>query len=336
MCIRDRIQDKNQIILLKFTSEEEKIQYLKEVEQHKQNQLENYLGFTKILEFISKSKVPIIGHNCFMDCLFLYDSFIKPLVSDRNNPQQRASFNEYIEWKQEFNKFFSKLYDTKFISNQFFNNVFMGQTTLEQIKDKIIECGDKFKPVNINLNKGYESYDFLDKNQQTKLHEAGFDSYLTAWVFLRMTSQLKEDEIQQSLNIINNMKSYYNIQLALVEEKPRYCSIIYVLRDNPKQKLPFLQDKQLQGQQFKKDKQKQIMQKLKETMINAQNSQYITIRSSFDFNYFVELKLEDKNTDEIQKKFIDEIDSFKKLGFDVKPLDTYSKDRQKYSNEKKF
>ena len=40
----------------------------------------------------------------------------------------------------------------------------MGQTTLEQIKDKIIECGDKFKPVNINLNKGYESYDFLDKN----------------------------------------------------------------------------------------------------------------------------------------------------------------------------
>lgn len=47
-------------------------------------------------------------------------------------------------------------------------------------------------------------------------------------------------------------------------------------------------------------------------MINAQNSQYITIRSSFDFNYFVELKLEDKNTDEIQKKFIDEIDSFKK------------------------
>lgn len=71
-------------------------------------------------------------------------------------------------------------------------------------------------------------------------------------------------------------------------------------------------------------------------MINAQNSQYITIRSSFDFNYFVELKLEDKNTDEIQKKFIDEIDSFKKLGFDVKPLDTYSKDRQKYSNEKKF
>ena len=40
---------------------------------------EDALGFTRIVDFMSKLQKPIISHNGIMDLMFLYDKFFRPL-----------------------------------------------------------------------------------------------------------------------------------------------------------------------------------------------------------------------------------------------------------------
>lgn len=43
--------------------------------------LDYYTGFSKVFQLIRTLKKPIIGHNLFMDLLFMYKQFIGPLPS---------------------------------------------------------------------------------------------------------------------------------------------------------------------------------------------------------------------------------------------------------------
>ena len=63
------------------------------------------LGFTRIVDFMSKLKKPIISHNGIMDLMFTYDKFYQPL------PESQTEF------KFAINNLFPHIFDTKHMIN---------------------------------------------------------------------------------------------------------------------------------------------------------------------------------------------------------------------------
>lgn len=61
-------------------------------------------GFSRIVEMMIDSKLPLVGHNCMYDICFFYRQFIDELP---------ATFDEF---KEVWTKFFPFTYDTKVIS----------------------------------------------------------------------------------------------------------------------------------------------------------------------------------------------------------------------------
>lgn len=92
------------------------------------------------------------------------------------------------------------------------------------------------------------------------------------------------------------MKSFYDLQLDLVEEKPKYPSIIYVLKENNRSRFNSFQKQNpnMPSYLLRKEVQKLCIQDIKQTAVNKQNESMIFIKCSFDNNYYVELKLQEK------------------------------------------
>ena len=70
-----------------------------------QNKDADPLGFTRVVDFLSSMKKPLIVHNGLMDLLFLYDKFYGPL------PEEVDAFTAAI------NKVFPLIFDTKHMLN---------------------------------------------------------------------------------------------------------------------------------------------------------------------------------------------------------------------------
>lgn len=65
--------------------------------------LEN-IGFTHIIELLINHPKPIVGHNIYLDLLYIYNAFISPLPA------------QYSEFKMSFHALFPVVFDTKYIS----------------------------------------------------------------------------------------------------------------------------------------------------------------------------------------------------------------------------
>ena len=71
---------------------------------------------------------------------------------------------------------------------------------------------DKFEKKQITLAKGFERYEL--KNQV--LHEAGFDAYLTGWIYYQLSSLSKTcniDAKEEYKGKINLNRSYFYVDL---------------------------------------------------------------------------------------------------------------------------
>ena len=58
------------------------------------------LGFTRVIDYVSKLKKPLIGHNGILDLMFMYDKFYRPLPDTQ------------LEFKTAINALFPHIYDT--------------------------------------------------------------------------------------------------------------------------------------------------------------------------------------------------------------------------------
>ena len=66
---------------------------------------EDDLGFTKVIDYLTKLQKPIISHNGFLDMMFLHEKFIKPLPE------------KIIDFKKSLKSLFPHIYDTKHMIN---------------------------------------------------------------------------------------------------------------------------------------------------------------------------------------------------------------------------
>lgn len=221
-------------------SEAETKKYFEEKRRLKLEKFELEKGFTQVFELISESKIPLVGHNCFFDILFWMRHFHSLLDSS------------YQKFKQKFNKYFHKLYDTKYIGNNcFLRQEFEKGSSLSDYHKSILQGKLKTDSIELIIPPGFEGYtlnlpeeesqkmqEIIEKKQEKvgRYHEAGFDSFLTGISFLHFEKLLNMKNFENAyLNKINLVASFFNVNLEGIDEiKPR--SFIFVINEPNKLK----------------------------------------------------------------------------------------------------
>ncbi|KAF0762846.1 pre-piRNA 3'-exonuclease trimmer-like [Aphis craccivora] len=140
--------------------------------------LNKMMGIKHLINLISKLKKPIIGHNCALDILILYNQFFTPL------PENFKDFQNFV-----FNNF-GPIYDTKLLCKEVkrivsTNDKWMG-SSLSEIYSYLKEGeGEKYSStISIQLIG-------IEEPQDMKLHHAGWDAYYTGYCFVKMIHIIK-------------------------------------------------------------------------------------------------------------------------------------------------
>ncbi|XP_019761107.1 poly(A)-specific ribonuclease PARN isoform X1 [Dendroctonus ponderosae] len=136
------------------------------------SELDDYIGFSQVIRMIVKSEKIIVGHNFLLDFLHTIDKFLTPLPHD------------YLDFKDVVKSLFPAVYDTKFIgSSQHFKSI-IPSTVLGQLVHTVTTHPFNLPPCEIE--QGGQGYDIND----SKEHEAGYDSFITGLSFLAMWKHL--------------------------------------------------------------------------------------------------------------------------------------------------
>ncbi|XP_018572032.1 poly(A)-specific ribonuclease PARN isoform X2 [Anoplophora glabripennis] len=168
-----QVENKDRILFvrrLRTREEEEEIEKQKYEEQI--GELEDFVGFTKVLRMIVNSGKLIIGHNLCLDLLHTLDKFLNPLPDD------------YVEFKELAHSLFPKILDTKYMSSLEPFKELIQSNVLKHLLDAVSE--KPFEIPNVEFEQNQPGYNLNDGKE----HEAGYDAYITGLSFLSMWKYL--------------------------------------------------------------------------------------------------------------------------------------------------
>ena len=136
----------------------------------------NELGFSIFIEYLISKQIPIIGHNIYMDLMFIYDKLIDDLPED------------FYEYKQSIHKCFPIIYDTKTIATALkkYDNTKLESLYKSMIKHKY----NSYVNISMDVSNGFSLYNDLDNKL---LHDAGYDSLITGRCFIFMNKALQNE-----------------------------------------------------------------------------------------------------------------------------------------------
>ena len=142
--------------------------------------LESALGFTKVIEMMSKSGKLIIGHNMILDLAQTLNQFCGPLPDN------------YSEFKLMTSELFPRLLDTKLMANTIPFKQEIYQSSLDQLHRTVQSSPYQLPEISaaepgLGYEEGCERY-----------HEAGYDAYITGLCFIAMSNRLGQ--------LVNNNK----------------------------------------------------------------------------------------------------------------------------------
>ncbi|XP_060523091.1 poly(A)-specific ribonuclease PARN-like [Cylas formicarius] len=136
------------------------------------NELNRYLGFSKVIRLIVKSGKLVIGHNFLLDFLHTIEKFLTPLPED------------YNDFKECAGSMFSRILDTKFMSSSAPFKSQISTTILGSLLGILTEAPFGLPKTEVESGKvGYST-------DNPKEHEAGYDSFITGLCFLAMWQHL--------------------------------------------------------------------------------------------------------------------------------------------------
>ncbi|XP_055624362.1 poly(A)-specific ribonuclease PARN-like isoform X2 [Toxorhynchites rutilus septentrionalis] len=154
------------------------------------NELENAVGLSLVLQELSKARKLVVGHNMLLDLLFVIRQFFRPLP------------NNFQEFKKTVRELFPMLLDTKYLCTNGELKVHVNSSVLGHVFEAVKKAPFKMPEVVSEL----ENHQYSQENM--KLHEAGYDAYLTGICFLGLISYFKVDTRNLSNDPI--LKSYFN------------------------------------------------------------------------------------------------------------------------------
>uniref|UniRef100_A0A1I7T280 Poly(A)-specific ribonuclease PARN n=1 Tax=Caenorhabditis tropicalis TaxID=1561998 RepID=A0A1I7T280_9PELO len=135
---------------------------------------EAFEGISATMDALSMMRKVIVGHNSLLDTMYLYHYFFARLPE------------KYQTFKRKFNELFPKVIDTKILAQVL-------RMELPGVGDSLERLGDYFGTEASNRTvppelRGYIGpwMNPLDDDSENVYHNAGFDSYITGEVFLKL------------------------------------------------------------------------------------------------------------------------------------------------------
>nr|KAF6366807.1 poly(A)-specific ribonuclease [Pipistrellus kuhlii] len=192
-------EKKERYIVVSKVDEEERKRREQQKHAKEQEELNDAVGFSRVIHAIANSGKLIIGHNMLLDVMHTVHQFCCPLpeyllyttLPIYHGPAYASSGKFSLPAQQDLNEFkemttsvFPKLLDTKLMaSTQPFKDI-INNTSLAELEKRLKEA--PFNPPKVESAEGFPSYDTASE----QLHEAGYDAYITGLCFISMTNYL--------------------------------------------------------------------------------------------------------------------------------------------------
>ncbi|XP_057605095.1 poly(A)-specific ribonuclease PARN isoform X1 [Hippopotamus amphibius kiboko] len=165
-------EKKERYIVISKVDEEERKRREQQKHAKEQEELNDAVGFSRVIHAIANSGKLVIGHNMLLDVMHTVHQFYSPLPMDLN------------EFKEMTTCVFPRLLDTKLMaSTQPFKDI-INNTSLAELEKRLKET--PFNPPKVESAEGFPSYDTASE----QLHEAGYDAYITGLCFISMANYL--------------------------------------------------------------------------------------------------------------------------------------------------
>ncbi|CCW65365.1 unnamed protein product [Phytomonas sp. EM1] len=173
----------------------------------------NSLGFRLVFEALVKSRKPCVGHNCFMDLLFLMAAL------DRALPEELPS------WKARVSELFPTVLDTKYIATRV-DRFPLGYFKKLNLGSLFENYGMQSQEVKVSLPLGFQSYDpltFLTLSRRSSsggtaagpAHEAGYDALMTGTLLLNLLAEMGYNSVADAPADLVNKTSVFNSLYAV-------------------------------------------------------------------------------------------------------------------------
>ncbi|KAG7222563.1 hypothetical protein INR49_016160 [Caranx melampygus] len=184
-------EKKERFIQVSKVDEEERKRREQQKLEREQEELNDAVGFSRVIHAISKSGKLVVGHNMLLDVMHTIHQFYCPLPEDLQ------------DFKEVTMCVFPRLLDTKLMaSTQPFKEM-ITNTSLAELEKQLKES--PFKSPQVETAEGFPSYD----TAQEQLHEAGYDAYITGLCFISMANYLG--------SFLTPPKAYISARSKLIE-----------------------------------------------------------------------------------------------------------------------
>ncbi|XP_063082641.1 poly(A)-specific ribonuclease PARN isoform X2 [Cavia porcellus] len=165
-------EKKERYIVISKVNEEERKRREQQKHAKEQEELNDAVGFSRVIHAIANSGKLVVGHNMLLDVMHTIHQFYCPLPVDLK------------EFKEMTTCVFPRLLDTKLMaSTQPFKDI-INNTSLAELEKRLKET--PFSPPKVESAEGFPSYDTASE----QLHEAGYDAYITGLCFISMANYL--------------------------------------------------------------------------------------------------------------------------------------------------
>ncbi|XP_028828038.1 poly(A)-specific ribonuclease PARN [Denticeps clupeoides] len=165
-------EKKERFIQISRVDEEERRRREHEKQEREQEELNDAVGFSRVIHAISKSGKLVVGHNMLLDVMHTIHQFYCPLPEDLN------------DFKEVTMCVFPRLLDTKLMASTHPFKELITNTSLAELEKQLKE--NPFKPPRVDFSDGFQSYNTATE----QLHEAGYDAYITGLCFISMANYL--------------------------------------------------------------------------------------------------------------------------------------------------
>ncbi|KAF9972330.1 hypothetical protein BGZ73_004567 [Actinomortierella ambigua] len=133
-------------------------------------------GFRTVIDMLSESRKPIVGHNIVIDLAYILAQFVGPLPDTMEG------------YKQMIHATFPTVIDTKYLStaaNDLRGIVY--DSTLQGLGELIMRS--EFSEPRVNLHYRHPNY-----HRNGREHEAGYDAYMTGSIFMKLMAFIARKE----------------------------------------------------------------------------------------------------------------------------------------------
>ncbi|XP_066545233.1 poly(A)-specific ribonuclease PARN [Amia ocellicauda] len=165
-------EKKERYILISKLDDDERKKKEQQKQEKEQEELNDAVGFSRVIHAISKSGKLVVGHNMLLDVMHTIHQFYCPLPEELN------------DFKEVALCVFPRLLDTKLMASTHPFKELIHNTSLAELEKQLKET--PFKTPKVESAEGFPSYDTASE----QLHEAGYDAYITGLCFISMANFL--------------------------------------------------------------------------------------------------------------------------------------------------